>query len=122
VVHVRHAPRDRAASETLGQTGEGRGGEGRGGKVLELCCVGLGKNESGGEHGKDGQRLWREERERRGEVSLGRARVGRFTLLNSAAAARGFGIRSTSAASTAGRGELDGQCFLFTCGRAMLMG
>jgi hypothetical protein len=29
VVHVRHAPRDRAASETLGQTGEGRGGEGR---------------------------------------------------------------------------------------------
>jgi hypothetical protein len=66
--------------------------------------------------------LERRERERRGEVSLGRARVGRFTLRNSAAAARGFGIQSTSAASTAGRGELDGQCFLFTCGRAMLMG
>jgi hypothetical protein len=33
-------PRDRAGSETLGQTGEGRGGEGREGSGALLCWVG----------------------------------------------------------------------------------
>jgi hypothetical protein len=57
-------PRDRAGSETLGQTGEGRGGEGR---FWSSAVLGWEKIESGGEHGKDGQRLWREERERERE-------------------------------------------------------